>query len=143
LGLRREKNYRIATLEFLAKRKTQSRAALSRLRCPVRLVYGTEDVAYPQEYTEEFLENLEDAGVDVSLHIVPGAPHFVCTDYADEIDPVLHDFILQNDDRKPPPVSDILSPWDTLLRSGGWDPEGVLNDDSDDDFTVTYPPATR
>lgn len=83
-GYEGKKNYRIATLEFLAKRKTQSRAALSRLRCPVRLVYGTEDVAYPQEYTEEFLENLEDAGVDVSLHIVPGAPHFVCTDYADE-----------------------------------------------------------
>lgn len=53
------------------------------------------------------------------------------------IDPVLHDFIMQNDDRKPPPVSGILSPWDAFLRSAGWDPEGAHNSD-DDDFTVTY-----
>ncbi|KAE9392270.1 alpha/beta-hydrolase [Gymnopus androsaceus JB14] len=133
-GLR---NYRIATLEFLVNRRSQSKAALSRLRCPVKIVYGTDDVAYPLEYTEKFSEDLEEAGVDASLFTVPGAPHFACLDHADEIDPVLHDFIMQNDDRKPPPVSGILSPWDAFLRSAGWDPEGAHNSD-DDDFTVTY-----
>ena len=28
--------------------------------------------------------DLEDAGVDASLYVVPGAPHFVCVDYADK-----------------------------------------------------------
>ncbi|KIK69231.1 hypothetical protein GYMLUDRAFT_35301 [Collybiopsis luxurians FD-317 M1] len=132
-------NYRIATLEFLYGRRSHSKAALSRLQCPVKLVYGTDDVAYPQDFTEKFLQDLEEAGVDVSLYVVPGAPHFVCVDYADQVDPVLHDFILQNDDRRPPEVSGtILSPWDELLRANGWDPEGV-HDDSDDEFLVTYP----
>ncbi|KAF5380250.1 hypothetical protein D9757_008199 [Collybiopsis confluens] len=136
-------NYRIATLEFLYGRKSQSKKALSRLRCPVKLVYGTDDVAYSQDFTEKFLEELEAVGVDVSLHVVPGAPHFVCVDYADQVDPVLHDFVLQNDDRKPPEVSGtVISPWDKLLRANGWDPEG-LDDDSDDEFEVTYPNQCR
>ncbi|KAF9067756.1 Alpha/Beta hydrolase protein [Rhodocollybia butyracea] len=130
-------NYRVATLEFLLGRKGQSKAALSRLRCPVKLVYGTNDVAYPQDYTDDFLERLEDAGVEASLLVIPDAPHFIPCDHASEIDPVLHDFIMQNDNRRPPPVSGIvLSPWDALLRSNGWDPEGL--DDSDDEFLVSY-----
>ncbi|KAF9078781.1 Alpha/Beta hydrolase protein [Rhodocollybia butyracea] len=135
-GLR---NYRISTLEFLFNRKSPTKAALSHVRCPVEIVYGTDDVAYRQSYTEGFLENLKDAGVDVSLHVVQGAPHFANVDYPGQVDPALHDFVLRNDDRNPPPVTGpVQSPWDETLRSVGWDPEG-LNDDSDDeDFVVTY-----
>ncbi|KAJ3788491.1 Alpha/Beta hydrolase protein [Lentinula aff. detonsa] len=136
------KNYRIATLEFLLNRKSQPESALARIRCPVKLVYGTEDVAYPQEYNEEFQRQLENAGVDVSLLVVPGAPHFVSVEYADQVDPVLHDFVLRNDTRKPKPVSNtsLESPWDGALRSVGFY-EGVeADDDSDEDnFVVSYP----
>ncbi|KAJ4483901.1 Alpha/Beta hydrolase protein [Lentinula aciculospora] len=132
------KNYRIATLDFLCSRQSQSKAALSRLRCPVKLVYGTDDVAYTQDFSEEFLQNLEDAGVDASLYVIPGAPHFCGVDYANIINPVIHDFIVQNDDRTPPPVSsNVLSPWDELLRKNGWAPEGS-NDSDDDDFVISY-----
>ncbi|KAJ3770645.1 Alpha/Beta hydrolase protein [Lentinula raphanica] len=138
-GYHGKRNYRIATLDFLCNRPAQSRAALSRLRCPVQLVYGTDDVAYPREYTDEFVQTLEDAGVDVSLLVVPDAPHFAGVDYASHINPALHDFIMQNDDRKPPPVSgNVSSPWTELLRLNGWTPEGNIDAD-DDEFVITYP----
>lgn len=50
----------------------------------MKLVYGTDDVAYNQDYSEEFLQDLEDAGVEASLFVVPGAPHFVGVDYASQ-----------------------------------------------------------
>ncbi|KAJ4488755.1 Alpha/Beta hydrolase protein [Lentinula edodes] len=138
-GYHGKRNFRVATLDLLCGRQSQTKAALSRLRCPVKLVYGTDDVAYNQDYSEEFLQDLEDAGVEASLFVVPGAPHFVGVDYASQVNPVLHDFILQNDDRKPPPVSGhILSPWDALLRSNGWTPEGNNDSDDEDDFVITY-----
>ncbi|KAJ4495809.1 Alpha/Beta hydrolase protein [Lentinula edodes] len=136
------KNYRIATLDFLYNRKSQPRSALSRIRCPVKLVYGTDDVAYPQEYNEKFFRELEDAGVDVSLLVVPGAPHFVCVAHANQVDPVLHDFVMQNDPRKPRPVSNsgLKSPWEGTLLSVGLDDstDGSVDSD-DDDFVVSYP----
>ncbi|KAE9407559.1 alpha/beta-hydrolase [Gymnopus androsaceus JB14] len=138
-GYHGQNNYRIATIEFLLNRKAQPRTALSCLQCPVKLVYGTEDVAYPQKYTEDFLRDLEHAGVTTSLHVVPGAPHFVGVDYAHQVNHVLHDFIMHNENRKPPPVSSIvLSPWHEALQAVGWDPEGAHDSDSDD-FVVTYP----
>ncbi|KAJ3975686.1 Alpha/Beta hydrolase protein [Lentinula raphanica] len=136
------KNYRISTLDFLFNRKSQPRSALARIRCPVKLVCGTDDVAYPQEYNEEFLQQLEDAGVDVSLLVVPGAPHFVSVEYADQVNPVLYEFVMQNDSRKPKPVSRtrISSPWDGALRSVGFDDTANDDDESDeDDFVVSYP----
>ncbi|KAJ4490196.1 Alpha/Beta hydrolase protein [Lentinula aciculospora] len=136
------KNYRISTLDFLFNRKSQPKSALSHIQCPVKLVCGTDDVAYPQEYNEQFLRELEDAGVDVSLLVIPGAPHFVSVEYASQVDSVLHDFVLQNDSRKPRPVSNnsLKSPWEGALRSVGLYDSSASGDDSDnDDFVVTYP----
>lgn len=75
-------NYRVATLEFLFNRKAPSIEDISRLRCPVKLICGTDDVAYPQKYTEDFFKDLKEAGVKASLHVIQGAPHFVGVDYA-------------------------------------------------------------
>ena len=45
---------------------------------------------------------------------------------------------MQNENRKPPPVSSIVSsPWHEALQAVGWDPEGAHDSDSDD-FVVTY-----
>ncbi|KAJ4476577.1 Alpha/Beta hydrolase protein [Lentinula aciculospora] len=131
-------NYRIVTFEFLTSRKAQTREKLSRLRCPVKLVYGTDDIAYPQSYTEKFMQDLKDAGVNASLFIVPGAPHFVGVDHYSLVDPILHDFIIQCDDRNSPAASGtILSPWHEALLSSGWKPDGT-DDDSDDDIVISY-----
>ncbi|KIK68547.1 hypothetical protein GYMLUDRAFT_68402 [Collybiopsis luxurians FD-317 M1] len=131
-------NYRIATRDFLFNRKPQSKAALSRIKCPVRVVYGTNDVAYNQKYSENFVQMLQDAGLNASLHVIPDAPHFLNVEYANHVDPILHDFIMKNDSRRPSPVSEnVLSPWDGDLRAVGWNPEGA-DEDSDDDFEITY-----
>jgi hypothetical protein len=132
-------NWRIGFLEFLLNRKPQPIEALSRIRCPVKLVYGTNDIAYSQEYTENFLHDLRRAGVTASMYIVDGAPHFLNVDFADEVNPLIHDFILQNDSRRVPPVEKkILSPWDKMFREKGWDPEGLNVDPYDEEFVITY-----
>ena len=77
------KNFRLAYIEFYRNRKSPSIERLSRIRCPVKLVYGTDDIAYPQKHTERFFKALRKAGVDVSLFVVPHAPHFVSVDFAD------------------------------------------------------------
>ncbi|KIK71516.1 hypothetical protein GYMLUDRAFT_33702 [Collybiopsis luxurians FD-317 M1] len=132
-------NYRIGFLEFLLNRKSQPIEALSCIRCPVKLVYGTDDIAYSQQYTEDFLQDLRQAGINASLYIIPGAPHFVSVDFADKLNPVLHDFIMQSEHRAVPLVlNDIVSPWDEKFRNVGWDPEG-RDVDSDDDWIISYP----
>ncbi|KAF5389672.1 hypothetical protein D9757_004129 [Collybiopsis confluens] len=132
------KNYRIATRDFMFNRKVQSRAALSCIRCPVKVLYGTNDVAYNRNYSEIFIQNLKDAGVEATLHIVPNAPHFLNVEFADQVNPILHNFIMSNDSRRPSSVSgQVSSPWDSDLRAVGWNPDGE-DEDSDDEFEITY-----
>lgn len=57
------------------------------------------------------------------------------------MNPVLHDFIVQIE---PPTTiayakvpSNVVSPWDDVLRMAGWDPEA--NDDSDDTLMIFHP----
>ncbi|KAF5379606.1 hypothetical protein D9757_009198 [Collybiopsis confluens] len=137
------KNCRIGFLEYFLDRKSPSAHALSRIQCPVKLLYGTDDIAYPQSHSEQFLHDLQQVGVEASLYIVEGAPHYLCVDFADEIDPIIHDFIMQNEHRQAPPVvGEISSPWLSVLRTHGWNPEGG-NDSDDDDFFITYPSSNQ
>lgn len=56
------------------------------------------------------------------------------------VDPILHEFIMQNDDRNSPSVPDlsmIFSPWHEALKAVGWDPEDT-SDDGDLDFEISY-----
>ncbi|KAF5343679.1 hypothetical protein D9757_014529 [Collybiopsis confluens] len=132
------KNYRIGFLDFLLNRRSNTTNALSCIKCPVQLVYGTDDIAYTQKYTEDFLQALKQAGVDTSLLIVPGAPHFVVVDFSEHIDPALHDFIMKNESRTVPDITyEVVSPWQKKFESVGWDPEGLY--DSDDDLLFSYP----
>lgn len=64
--------FRIMNLDFYVNRKSHSKIALARISCPVKLVCGTKDVAYPTSYSEKFLAQLIEAGVDASLHVIPG-----------------------------------------------------------------------
>ena len=73
--------YRIATLDFFLNRSGHSTATLSKIRVPVKLIHGLDDVAYPLEYSLEQEKLMKDSGVDVTLTQIPNAPHFVVTDY--------------------------------------------------------------
>ncbi|KAL0569544.1 hypothetical protein V5O48_012418 [Marasmius crinis-equi] len=126
--------------DFLSKRKAHSKFELSRIKCPIQVVYGTNDVAYPPEYTDEFVQSLEDAGVNVALTKVPDAPHFLCVDYGHVINPIMHDLVVELYSKNPrnsvplPPIMDeAISPWDTVLREAGWR-GGSDGYDSDDDL---------
>jgi pimeloyl-ACP methyl ester carboxylesterase len=70
------------SVTFFTERKAHSREALSKIKCPVRLIHGEADIAYPISYSEKFLSNLLSAGVDAKLDIIPGAPHFASVTHA-------------------------------------------------------------
>ncbi|KAJ8076213.1 hypothetical protein PM082_000631 [Marasmius tenuissimus] len=114
-------------VDFVRRRKPHSKSELSRINCPVTVVYGTNDIAYPAEYTERFVKNLEDAALDVTLVRVTGAPHFVCVDYGHIINPIMHDLVVKLHSKNesssvplPPIVDGVKSPWDTIIREAGW-----------------------
>ncbi|KAK7437949.1 hypothetical protein VKT23_018384 [Stygiomarasmius scandens] len=117
--------YKIVTFEFLIKREEFSLEELSKIRVPVCLVHGLDDIAYPVKTSEEFRERLQSAGVLTSFHTISDAPHFISVERSRELNGILHDFLLQNTKELPPPIptSQILSPWDADLRQNGWDPE--------------------
>jgi pimeloyl-ACP methyl ester carboxylesterase len=54
----------------------ESLSAFARIRCPITLVYGSEDIMYPLSFAEDLLSLLRIANVNASLQILEGAPHF-------------------------------------------------------------------
>ncbi|KAF9064737.1 Alpha/Beta hydrolase protein [Rhodocollybia butyracea] len=123
--------FRIMNLDFHLRREPFSKTSLARIAGSVKIVHGTEDVAYPQSYSREFLRRLDEAGVDASMHVVRGAPHYLLPDFSNQINPVLYDFILQNDDRlNNAPVPDhVQSPWTDVFKQASLESEDSLFDD--------------
>lgn len=141
--------FRIMNLDFHLRRKPFSKTSLARIAGSVKIVHGTEDVAYPQSYSREFLRRLEEAGVEASMHVVRGAPHYLSPDFSNQwvlsqyfsfvlifwslarINLVLYDFISQNDDRlNNAPVPDhVQSPWTDALKQASLESEDSLFDD--------------
>ncbi|KAK0452659.1 alpha/beta-hydrolase [Armillaria borealis] len=123
--------YDRATVEFFNDRKEYSNDELSRIRAPVKLVHCLGDVAYPQEYTEKFMQQLKDAAVTVSLATIPEAPHFGLVTHGDIVNSILHDFTIGSCRTSVPPApQEVVSPWETELVKAGWDKGGS---DSEDD----------
>lgn len=54
----------------------------------MRLIHGEVDVAYPISYSEEFLSDLLNAGVDAKLDIIPDAPHFSSLTHPTQYEPL-------------------------------------------------------
>ncbi|KAE9390941.1 alpha/beta-hydrolase [Gymnopus androsaceus JB14] len=73
--------YRLATYDFFIRRKAHSQELLSRITCPVKLLYGRGSVVYSENYTERLMENLQAANVKVICYAVPNAPHYLCVDH--------------------------------------------------------------
>ncbi|KIK69163.1 hypothetical protein GYMLUDRAFT_188693 [Collybiopsis luxurians FD-317 M1] len=124
--------FRTMNLDFYLNRWSQSRSSLARIAGPVKLVYGSDDVAYPESYSKMFLRQLRHAGVDASLSVIPDAPHYMAPDFGNELNPILHDFIVEAvslDLSSAPIPSHVMSPWEGALRHVGWDPEDSLSED--------------
>lgn len=48
---------------------------LDRIKAPVQLHQGTDDDAIPVDWSNEFVEKLEELEIDIAYHIYPGADH--------------------------------------------------------------------
>ncbi|KAK1223650.1 hypothetical protein PQX77_013472 [Marasmius sp. AFHP31] len=127
-------NFHRATVDFFTRRRRHTMEELRGIKVKVRLVHGMDDVPYGVEYSEEQERMLREAGVDVALDRVSGAPHFVVVDGKMEVNQLIHDFVLDNSptngkNTSIPPASSIVSPWDEVMRKAGWIPEHEEDDD--------------
>lgn len=86
-------SYQISVGMFL-NRRPQSVTALSRIRCPIRLIHCDEDIAYPLSEAQELETLFRSAGLtDVVLYEVP-APHYGNVTNPQAINPILVDVVL-------------------------------------------------
>ncbi|KAK0203371.1 alpha/beta-hydrolase [Desarmillaria ectypa] len=118
-------------VDFFNNRKAYTIDQLSRIRMPVKLVHCLGDIAYPQEYSEKFMQQLKDAAVTVSLATIPETPHFGVATHADIINRLLLDFIIASCKTSIPPApQEVSTPWEIELVKAGWKRDG---DDPEDD----------
>ena len=72
------------TVKFFTDRKPHSRQLLQRIKCPIYLVHCGSDIAYEMIYVEELRDALQDAGLQVRVADIDGAPHFGCVTHSEE-----------------------------------------------------------
>ncbi|KAF5370063.1 hypothetical protein D9758_001386 [Tetrapyrgos nigripes] len=129
--------YRVMTVDIITNRKSQTKEALAKLaKIPVTLVHGLGDVAYPVTYSEEFMKQLQAAGVKTSLVKIPDAPQFVnidsSTDFPD-VNSFLCNFLLEHSEQKPAPIPvQVSNPFEFILKMNGWNPA----EDAEDETTI-------
>ncbi|KAJ3821251.1 Alpha/Beta hydrolase protein [Lentinula raphanica] len=135
--------FRIMNLDFYLRRKSHPKSALSRIKGPVKIVHGSTDVAYPKSYSEKFLNRLTEAGVDASLLEIPGAPHYLAPDYANVLNPALHEFILKSSDSglscRAPIPKHVVSPWEDAMAQASRADHNSSDTDNSDDFIISTP----
>ncbi|KAJ7838530.1 Alpha/Beta hydrolase protein [Mycena olivaceomarginata] len=112
---------------------SESLSAFARIRCPVSLVHGSEDIVYPPSCAEDLLALLRVANIDATIHTLEGAPHFGNITHQNETHTLLYDFILANSSAAdiPPAPTFVQSPFEAELGLHD-DPA----DDSDSDTSV-------
>ncbi|KAJ8077592.1 hypothetical protein PM082_002024 [Marasmius tenuissimus] len=129
-------NFHRATVDFFTKRRRHSDEEFRRIRVPIKLVHGMDDIPYPVEYSMEQEKMLRDLcpGNFKGLAKIKGAPHFVVADPKMEVNDLIHDFVLECSPSAKstliPPSGSIQSPWDDVMRKAGWVPD----EEEDDDF---------
>ncbi|KAH6917825.1 Alpha/Beta hydrolase protein [Coprinopsis sp. MPI-PUGE-AT-0042] len=95
-------------IDFFAKRDSYPRDGLQRVECPILLIHCGEDVAYPRELADEVKERMEEAGLDVTLVTVDGAPHYGTFTHYEEITPLMHDFVLRHCNGSAPTIPEAI-----------------------------------
>ncbi|KAG6917116.1 hypothetical protein DXG01_003782 [Tephrocybe rancida] len=133
-GPGRFEEFHTAAVDFFAEDVDYSKEKLSRIRCPIKLLYCGADIAYPLHYAEELLQRLVDAGVHAELTVVEDAPHFGTVTNFNEINPSLHDFIMQHTSSNVPlALGSATSPYEPILVATGWSPEPRSSDSSEEE----------
>ncbi|KAJ4469507.1 hypothetical protein C8J55DRAFT_564571 [Lentinula edodes] len=84
-----------------------------------------------------FLQQLLNAGVDVSLSIIDDAPHCMVASHSKDVNPQLYDFVKDANYNLAPPLAshslqavNPISPWNGLLKEAGWEGEDDAWDES-------------
>ncbi|KAG6815804.1 hypothetical protein H0H87_011202 [Tephrocybe sp. NHM501043] len=137
-----------ATVGWFLHRKPQSREALAKIRCSVRLIHCNEDVAYSVQYAEELEGRLRQAGItDVELFEVPG-PHYGSVVNPQAINPILLQHVLSTSNGVGSSLPNahahgeckkMTTPFTTRLAVYGYNPDED-EDDWDDCESVSYYP---
>ncbi|KAH6917823.1 hypothetical protein BKA70DRAFT_1245407 [Coprinopsis sp. MPI-PUGE-AT-0042] len=83
-------------IDFFAKRDSYPHNGLRRVECPILIIHCAEDIAYPTELVEQVEERLEEAGLDVTLVSVDGAPHYGTFTHHEEVTSLMHDFVVRH-----------------------------------------------
>ncbi|KAJ7581117.1 Alpha/Beta hydrolase protein [Mycena floridula] len=123
----------LLTVDFFAARGKYVKDSLSRVLCPVKLIHCMEDITFSLDDANLFLKQLQAAGVDVSLALIEGAPHYGAVTHAADINPILYEFIAaQIKTSVPPAPQDVTSPFEARLIQYGLEKE----DSSDDDIQI-------
>ncbi|KAF9455873.1 Alpha/Beta hydrolase protein [Collybia nuda] len=141
----------MVSIAWFTNRRPFSRASLSKISCPVRLIHCSDDIAYPLRHARELKSQLRQAGVgDVVLCQVPG-PHYgsvlnpqMCVIYPPLINPILRDVVLSVSPRQPPNLRNapsqangfhdcqrMTTPFTHKLAKYGYDPH---DDESDSEL---------
>ncbi|KAK0458013.1 Alpha/Beta hydrolase protein [Desarmillaria tabescens] len=75
---------------------------------PVKSIHCLGSIAYPQEYSEIFMQQLKDAAVNVGMATIPEAPHFGVVTHGDIVNQ-LHAFIIDSCRTSVPPAPQEVS----------------------------------
>ncbi|KAL1758876.1 Alpha/Beta hydrolase protein [Schizophyllum commune] len=129
---------RKVNLNFFMNRRVLTEKELSRIRVPVQLIHGRDDIAYPLEHTMTVEEGLRAAGVNVAGVYQVRGPHYMLVLYPDDVNPRLRDLVLQTENRKDRPVpqkAPMETPWtDVLTERGFYTPDS--DSSSEDDLII-------
>ncbi|KDR79966.1 hypothetical protein GALMADRAFT_242132 [Galerina marginata CBS 339.88] len=121
------------TVKFSLDRQPHPLPILQRIKCPVHVVHCSEDIAYPLPFAEEIRDRFTEAGLDVRLSQVSGAPQFGCVTHPEEINSLLHDWVMDlADEQVPAARSSVKSPFEADLIKAGY--LAHETSDSDDDL---------
>ncbi|KIY68033.1 alpha/beta-hydrolase [Cylindrobasidium torrendii FP15055 ss-10] len=123
----------VSSIQIFTDRTEWTAAELAAIRCPVQLVHGSDDIAYPVSYTQEFQSRLRGGGVKVSIAVIDGAPHWNCQSAKDALvfNPILAKWISNNSSQEAPTPSAVTSPWIERLKDSGYVPSDDEEDDSE------------
>ncbi|KAF8906760.1 Alpha/Beta hydrolase protein [Gymnopilus junonius] len=83
-----------AAISWPLHRKALTASQLSKITSPVSIFYFTEDILYPVDDAEALADRLARSGLEVTLHLVSGGPHYGSISKAEFINPVVREFIL-------------------------------------------------
>ncbi|KAF8155559.1 Alpha/Beta hydrolase protein [Crassisporium funariophilum] len=129
--------FHTVSVKFFTDRKPHSLEVLRGVKCPILLVHCGGDIAYPFHYVEELRHRMEDAGLNVQVTQVPDAAHFGSVTHPDEVNDIFQSWVMEHTKTNVPPAKPfVTSPFEHLVRQGGYVEESQVDSDDDLFFVV-------